>query len=75
MNCNVHTLIVVRARMCIYKGHSKRNEPAALKKKRTGVWNVQTGDNIVASVTKSGSQKSAEVHCPLLEGHGCKSRD
>ena len=59
----------------LYKGHSKRNEPEAFKEKRAGVWNVQTGDNIVARVTKSGSDKSAEVHCPPLEGHGCKSRD
>ena len=27
-----------------YKGHSKRNEPEAFKKKRAGVWNVQTGN-------------------------------
>ena len=59
----------------LYKGHSKRNEPEAFKEKRAGVWNVQTGDNIVARVTKSGSDKSAEVHCPPLEGHGCKPRD
>ena len=31
---------------------------------------MQTGDNIVACVTKSGSDKSAEVHCPPLKGHG-----
>ena len=43
--------------------------------KRAGVWNVQTGDNFVACVTKSGSDKSTEVHCPPLEGHGCKSGD
>ena len=47
----------------------------AFKKKRAGVWNVQTGDNIVAYVTKSDSDKSVEVHCPPLERHGCKSRD
>ena len=58
-----------------YKWHSKRNEPDALKKKLSGVWDVQTGDNISAFVTKSASDKSAEVHCPPLEGHGCKSRD
>ena len=38
--------------------------------KRAGVWNVQTGDNIVACVTKSGSDKSAEVQYPPLESHG-----
>ena len=41
---------------------SKGNEPKALKKKRTGAWNVQTGDNSVACVTKSSSEKSTEVH-------------
>ena len=46
-----------------------------LKKKPAGVWNVQTCDNIVACVTKSGSDKSVEVHCQPLEGHGCKSHD
>ena len=37
----------------MYKGHSKRNEPEAFKKKRAGVWNVQIGDNIIVCVTKS----------------------
>ena len=66
---------IKRISSSLYKGHSKRNEPEALKKKRAGIWNVQTGDNIVACVRNSGSDKSAEVHCPPLEGHGCKSRD
>ena len=57
------------------KGHSKRNETGVLEKKRAGIWNVQTGDNIVAGITKSGSYKSAEVRCPPLEGHRCMSRD
>ena len=39
----------------IYKGHSKRNNPEALKNKWAGVWNVQTNDNIIACVNKSGS--------------------
>ena len=49
----------------------------AVKKKRAGggFRNVQTGDNVVACVTKSGSDKSAEVHCPALEGQGSKSRE
>ena len=38
--------------------------------KRAGVWNVQTGDNIVACITKSGSDKSAEFNWKPLE-HGC----
>ena len=46
-----------------------------IQKKRDGVWNVQTDDNIVACVTKSSSDKSAEVHCPPLDGHGCELRD
>ena len=53
--------------LCIYK--------RGIKKKRAGAWNVPTGDNIVACVTECGSDKSAKVHCPPLEGHGCKSRD
>ena len=47
-----------------YKGHSKRNEPEAFKKIQAGVWNVQTGDNIVACITKSGFEKSAAIYCP-----------
>ena len=42
-----------------YKGHKKRNEPEAFNKKRAGVWNVQSGGNIAACVTKSDSDKSA----------------
>ena len=75
----VKTEGIIRHEKCNYELNiwdiKKRNEPEALKKKRAGVWNVQTGDNIVACVTKSGSDKSAEVHCPPLEDHGCKSRD
>ena len=52
----------------LHKEHWKRNGLEALKKKQAGVWNVQTGDNIIAYVTKSGSDKSAEVHCQLLRG-------
>ena len=60
----------------LYKGHSKRNEPEALernkpeafKHKWAVVRNMQTGDNIIACITKSGSNKSVEVHCPLLRG-------
>ena len=44
-------------------------------KKLAGVYNVQTGENIGACVKNSGFDKSAEVHCPPVEGHGCKSRD
>ena len=58
----------------VIRAYHKRNGNCtvygALKKKRAGVWNVQTGDNIVACVTKCGSDKSAEVHCPPLKGHG-----
>ena len=42
---------------------------------RAAAWNVQTRDNIVGCVKKSGCDKSAEVHCPPLEDHGCNSRD
>ena len=55
------------------KGHPKRNEPEAFKKKQARVWNVQTSDNIIVYVTKSGSDKSTEVHWPPLECHRCKS--
>ena len=54
---------------------SPDNEPEVLKKKLARVWNVQTGDNIVEGVTKCGSDKSADVHCLMLEGHRCRSRD
>ena len=57
------------------KGALKKKRAGCVEKKRGGAWNVQTGDNIVACVIKNGSDKSAEVHFPPLEGHGCKSRD
>ena len=46
--------------------HLKRKEP------ESGMCKPVT---IIACATNSGSDKSAEVHCPPLEGHGCKSRD
>ena len=53
----------------------KKKQAKTLKNKWAGVRNVQTGDSIVECVIKSGFEKSMEVHCPLLEGHGCKSHD
>ena len=49
------------------------NYVAVIIRGRARMWNVQTGDSIVACVTKGGSDKSAEVHCPPLESHGCKA--
>ena len=54
---------------------SKRDEPKVFKKKLAGVLECANRWQYVGFVRKSGSDKSAEFHCPSLQGHGCKSHD
>ena len=55
------------------KGALKNKRARGVQKETSRSLECETSDNIVACVTKSGSDKSAEVHFLPLEGHVTES--